>query len=151
MLYENIIQFKFLFMKSNFTPLVTIILLISCAPKLIYVGGDFGQTKTVEVFVDETNIKKDFEIVGTGTADLNYTWAGKNYDEKIMKKAIEKAKQQGADAVLFRNYFTRPVAPVYQQQSQTIYSDTSTTRKSSQTVLLPPQSVGKQILFLKYK
>jgi nucleotide-binding universal stress UspA family protein len=138
-------------MKKTLLLPVLIVLICSCSPKLVYVGGHYGRSETVDVFVDEANIKKDYEIIGTGTPDLSYTLAGKNYDEIIVEKAVEKAKKHGADAVLFKNYFIKPIAPVHQQQSQTIYTDTSIYRKSSQTVQLPPQSTGRQILFLKYK
>lgn len=128
-----------------------LVFLISCSPKIVYVGNYLGASKQVDVYVDARYITRDFEVIGIAKEDLINTWQGKNYDEIVAKKAIEKAKQCGADAIFFSNYYLRPFTSETRRDSKTIFSDTSIASSSSVKNILDPQSTGKQILFLKYK
>jgi hypothetical protein len=125
--------------------------LVACSPKLVYVGNRLGASDKVDIYMDETAIRKGFEVMGVGTPDLNYTVAGKNYDEIIAKKAILKAKEYGADAVLFSNYYRKPETEKIKRESTTVYSDTGINASSLISHVPSPYSTGRQILFLKYK
>lgn len=131
--------------------ILPIILLASCSPKIVYVGNDLGSTEQVDIFVSEDYIQRPYQVMGVVKEDLNYTWIGRNYDEVIAKKAIAKAKQCGADAVLFSNYYAKYFSPEIQRESNVVYSDTSENRNSTTRLVASPMSTGRQILFLKYK
>lgn len=134
--------------KLYFLPLI---LLASCSPKIVYIGNDLGASEQVDVYVNEDYIQRPFVVMGVLKEDLNYTWAGKNYDEVIAKKAIAKAKQCGADAILFSNYYSKYFSPEIQRESRTVSTDSSMNQNSSTRFIASPMSTGRQILFLKYK
>jgi hypothetical protein len=128
-----------------------LLLTVACSPKLVYVGDKAAPSSHIEVFVDAENIKKPYHVVGVITPDLTAVWFPANYDEKIARKAVEKAKQYGADAVLFSNYYLKPEGGGISRESKTVYSDTSVNNNTTVSRTIPASSTGRQILFLKYK
>ena len=76
-----------------------VLLFLSCT-KINYVGNSYNPTSNVAVFVDEGAIKRNYDVVGKG-----YVQSTTTTPEKIQTKAIEIAKQKGADAILIRDYF----------------------------------------------
>lgn len=69
--------------------------------------------------------------------------------ERLQKKAVEKAKEKGADAVLFQDYYLSQ--PGYGYSSVTVTDTLSrgvitTTNSQAQPII----SSGRTILFLKY-
>jgi hypothetical protein len=125
--------------------------LVSCSPRLAYVGNYLDATRKVDIYVDESTIQKKVEVIGVVTPDLNYTWAGKNYDEIIAKKAVQKAREVGADAVFFSNYYRKPENKTINRESATIYTDSSIRNRSLVQIVPPAGGTGRQILFLKYR
>ena len=75
-----------------------ILLFLSCT-KINYVGNSYDPTNNIEVFVDEGAIKRKYDVVGKGYVQNTTTTP-----EKIQIKAIEIAKQRGADAILIKDY-----------------------------------------------
>ena len=86
-------------LKHYFYSLV-VLLFLSCT-KINYVGNSYNPTSNVEVFVDEGAIKRRYDVVGKG-----YVQSTTTASEKIQTKAIEIAKQKGADAILIQDLFT---------------------------------------------
>ncbi|HEV7331207.1 MAG TPA: hypothetical protein VGN63_09220 [Flavisolibacter sp.] len=119
-------------------------LLSSCTPTISYLGNTYQPTKDVDVYVDESAISKEYTIMGKGYVE---SLIG-TISEKIQKKAINKAKQKGADAVLFKDYFV----PATQSQTRT-RKDSSGGITVSINNPTPVQSASPEVIvfFLKYK
>jgi len=75
----------------------------SCLPHINYLGNSFPPTKEPDFYVDEKSIEKPYKIVGKGYPNGVGTLTLKT----LQKKAIEKAKKKGADAVLIQDYFVQ--------------------------------------------
>lgn len=117
----------------------------SCASTLNYIGSSYTPTEKIDVFVDEAAIPKNYTIVGKGYV-RNRTWST---PENIQTKAIAKAKQKGADAVLIKDYYV-PVIPVVNTSVQTDSSGKG--RLTIGNAVVPQTSAPEFIvLFLKYK
>ena len=104
-----------------------------------YLGSSYTPTKNVDVFVDVSSIKKSYTIIGKTYVETD-TFT--NLD-RIQQNAIEKAKQKGANAILFQDYLF---------QDGTV--QTVSKRDSSSSVRLrtttPVVTSRMDILFLKY-
>jgi hypothetical protein len=77
------------------------IFLSSCFAHINYLGNSFPSTKEPDFYVDERSINKPYKIVGKGYPN----GFGSLTLQTLQKKAIEKAKKKGADAVLVQDYF----------------------------------------------
>ncbi len=120
-----------------------VLLFSSCAPQINYLGNTFEPTKNVDVYVDESAIARDYTVVGKGYVR---TFAY-SVPESIQRKAIAKARQKGADAVLFKDYFVPVTQPVTRTKKDS-------TRNLTVSINTPPvQSAEPEVvvLFLKYK
>jgi hypothetical protein len=75
-------------------------MLISCAltkPDIHYLGDTFSPTDTILVYYNEKDVKQPYRVMGKMTNDMLI-----NYKvEKVKSAMIEKAKQVGADGILF--------------------------------------------------
>jgi hypothetical protein len=127
-------------------PVLLAILLSSCfAPALNYLGSSYTPTKDVDVYVDASAIKKQYTIMGKSY----YEMRGLITLEAIQQAAIKKAKQQGADAILFRDYFIQEGASI-----QTVTKSDSIGGSSVRvrtTTSAPIETTRLDILFLKYE
>jgi hypothetical protein len=141
---------KTIIMKKIY-PLLLVFLTACSKVKIIYVGNEAKPVSHLDVFIDETLINRPYEVMGLAKGNITAPWLGKDYDEEIAKKAIERAKKCGADAILFSNYYNKLYTPENRQESKVVYTDTSITRTASQKTIPSPMSTGRQILFLKYK
>lgn len=69
----------------------------SCGPTIHYLGESYDSSQSVEVYYEAKQIKKEYKVIGRMTNDKIF-----EYDtEVIRKKMIEKAKQVGADGIIF--------------------------------------------------
>jgi hypothetical protein len=124
-------------------------ILFSCTSttQVAYIGNSYKPTKKVDVFIDAKSIKKPYTVVGKAMTDI-YAYAIRNV-ERLQEKIIEKAMQNGADAILF--------------QELLILNDGSTITLSSGTDSLGRLAVTdrsnyfnsvyssrREVLFLKY-
>ncbi|MES2882567.1 MAG: hypothetical protein V4676_10490 [Bacteroidota bacterium] len=134
-------------MKKIYTTAALLSVLSSCGVSIAYLGNQYEKTSKVDVFVDGSAIKKPFTIIGKGYEDqrVGYGYA----IEKVQEEAIKKAKEKGADAILFQDYYLSQ--PGYGYTSVTTADSIQRrviTTTSSQSK--PIVSSGRTILFLKY-
>lgn len=123
-----------------------ILLLASCSPRINYLGTTSDPTSEVDVFVDESAIKKNYDIIGKGYVDTRLP--GRNSHEKIQSKAIEKAMKKGADAILIQDYFTGNGTTVNTTaKKDAISKDVITVRNTN---VQPAGENGFVVYFLKY-
>jgi len=78
-----------------------LIIFSSCFAKVNYLGNSYSPTKEPDFFVDERSIDRPYKIMGKGYP----RGFGSLVLESLQKRAIEKAKAKGADAVLVQDYF----------------------------------------------
>jgi hypothetical protein len=127
--------------------LFLIILFSSCRARVSYLGSSFTPTEKIDVYVDAAAIKKPYTVVGKGY--LEFGPLVKSTVEVMQKKAVEKAKAKGADAVLFQDYILKRDG----SSIETI-SKTDSVGKGLVTVqtgtIGPVFSTGTNIFFLKY-
>ena len=78
-----------------FIVISNMIILFSCA-KSNYIGKTYPPTTNVELFMDEKEITREFELMGHIVLDGDAFVS----TDKLQAKMIEEAKKRGADAVL---------------------------------------------------
>src|SRR5215213_1752223 len=81
-------------------PLLILFVFASCSTGVKYLGTSYPPTTKVDVFVSESAVKKPFEIIGKG-----YVNGIQPSVEVIQRQAVEKAKLNGADAVVIEDYY----------------------------------------------
>jgi len=126
--------------------LVFISCLFSCGMRMNYLGTASSPTENVDIYVDPAAIKKPYTIVGKGYAEGISIL--KNSYEIMQKKAIRKAMEKGADAILFQDHY------FIENNGIQGYTRTDTTGSSlvnfQNTNLSPVVSSKPEIFFLKY-
>jgi len=129
-------------MRKLYTPLLVSILFTACGTQVNYLGSSYPQTKSVDVFVDRGSVKKSFDIIGKGYIERHLY--SRSSVETIQKKAVEKAKLKGADAVLIEDYYVL-------NNAATITTHIDTINNTQSTNINPAFYSGLSILFLRYK
>jgi hypothetical protein len=123
-----------------------VILFSSCLPQINYLGNSYPPTTNPDFFVDEKSIERPYKIIGKGYPE----YVGSLFLETIQKKAIEKAKSKGADAVLIQDYLVQDYVsgthPVYHIDSAGRHIVTGT----STLATVHSDSPQFIIYFLKY-
>jgi hypothetical protein len=123
-------------------------LISSCGSRLNYLGKTLPPTETVDIYVDAAAIKRGYTIVGKGYME-GFTVSKRGYD-RMQKKALRMAKEKGADAILFQDYY-------YTENSGNVYNVTRTDSVGHGLVSVPNNAVNAvlssrtDILFLKYE
>ena len=134
-------------MRKLYFSLLPALFVSACATRVAYVGSSYTPTQQVDVYVTQQAVKKPFDIIGKGYAHTPVSFTN---EEKIQRKAVEKAKQKGADAVIIEDYF---VLATDNSVTTSVVSDSS--RKVSVGVGTaqshPSVTSGLQILFIRYK
>ena len=132
----------------RFYPIVLVFIISSCGLHLNYLGKTSAPTENVDVFVDAGAIKKRYTIVGRGYIE-GMTLSRRGYD-KMQRKALKMAKEKGADAILFQDfYYTEAGTATYQiTQRDTVGSGMISIPGNS---ISPVVSSRTDILFLKYE
>ena len=122
------------------------LLLFSCAPKIHYVGQASATTKKVDVYISESSIKKNYELVGQGYLNV---LAAHSRPDKIQRLAEETAMKKGADAVIISDY----LIPNIGQSISSTYKTDSVGKgiiTTGNTTISPASSSGFRIFFVKY-
>ena len=125
-------------MRKIYTPLL---LLLSSCTQVNYLGNSYSETRDVDVFVTQAAVKQSYEIIGKGY--VRHTLGPEPKVETIQRKAVEKAKSKGANAVVIEDYYlvdkTSSIATTDSLRRTKIINDGN-----------PAISSGFTILFLKY-
>lgn len=127
-------------MLKIYTFIGALFLLSSCGFRIGYLGDSAAPTSKVDVYVDPSSIKRSYTVMGKGYVEKAIGSPASS--EKIQAKALRKAREKGADAILFEDYFLLPSTTIASSRLDSL-SNTS----HSGTVL----SSGRNILFLKYR
>ncbi|MCX6318573.1 MAG: hypothetical protein NTW29_14870 [Bacteroidetes bacterium] len=136
-------------MKKIYIAILSLSLLSACTPvRFSYVGSSSTPTQKVDVFVEENAIKRNYVVVGKGYAQPN--WRGEYDQEKILAKAIEKARKNGADAVFFRETWMPASGTTIHTNSRADSSGKSLITQSNSTIGPVSGYFHKEILFLRY-
>lgn len=118
------------------------LLFSSCGFRIGYLGNSSSPTSKVDVYVDPSSIKRPYTVMGKGYVERTIGTEGSA--ERIQAKALKKAREKGADAILFEDYFLVPPAA---SVASTRIDSVRTSVSHSGTVL----ASGRNILFLKYQ
>lgn len=152
MLLKLLLITKSAIMKQIYTLCLFVILFSSCSfkgTKVNYVGSKNSPTEKVDVYVDESAIKKQYEIVGKGYLQTP-VWR-QNVQEKLLEKAIEKAKKNGADAIFYKEVFIPTPGTNISTYSQTDSLNKGLITKTNTSISPTYGYFHKELLFLKYK
>lgn len=132
-----------------YTPFIISIAFISCySVRINYLGSSSTPSSKVDVYVDATAINKPYTIVGKGYTE--YGFRARNRMEKTQEKAIKKARENGADAILFQDYyFSQEGASIHSvSRADSIGSGLVTIKNATVSPIISSRT---DILFLKYK
>lgn len=131
---------------SKFYVLSFVILLFSsCGIKISYLGNSFSATQNVDVFVDAAAIKKPYTIVGKGYTNNSLFTS----TEKLQRKAIAKAKEKGANAILFHDAYIIQDGSSFQSTTKSDSVGKSLLTVQTGTVS-PVVTTRRDIYFLRY-
>ncbi|MCQ9634248.1 hypothetical protein MP477_04685 [Chryseobacterium sp. WG23] len=97
---EKYRKFTFLKQCKNTLLIAGLIVVVSCAPTVNYIGKNYNPTENIDVFLDTNDVKKNYEVIGKvdGISGI----LGSSYQD-IQDKIVQKAKEKGADAVILYN------------------------------------------------
>jgi hypothetical protein len=121
---------------------------ISCtSTRLNYLGSSYSPTQKVDVFVDASAIQRPFTVIGKSSVEIIRLSA--NNFERLQKMALQKAKEKGANAILFQDlYVTENGGSI-----QTVSRPDSSVKSSLNIrtgIVGPIVSSRKDVLYLKY-
>jgi hypothetical protein len=142
---------NFVCMKILYTALATLFM-AACAPRaktfshLDYLGTSFTPTDSVAVFVDASAIEKPYTIIGKAYPKAGML--GNLSIKRLQAESVEKAKQNGADAVLIQDYM------VYDPSVTSVHKTDSMGKGAvtvANTTLHQHGSQRFAMTFLKYK
>ena len=133
-------------MYKIYTTVIVSCILCSCySAQLHYMGSSFKPTKQVDVYVDPSAITRPYTIMGKGFVSTPLHRAS----ERIQENAVYKAKEKGADAVLFLDLMI-----LNDGSTLSGIATSDSIGKSAVTISRGPVSpvvtTRKEILFLKY-
>jgi hypothetical protein len=132
-------------MKILYSLLVATTFFGSCGVRINYLGSSLAPTEHVDVYVEASAIKKPYTIIGKGYP-LHFTY---NALTKLQKKVVETAREKGADAVLFQDFYL-------QERGTNFYSATRTDSAGNGVIATtsgavgPVITAGRNIYFLRY-
>ena len=133
-------------MKQLYYVFILSLLLSSCySAQVHYMGSSYQPTKKIDVYVDASAIKKPYTVIGKGYTNTIYERAL----ERVQDNAIAKAREKGADAVLFNEVYIVGDGSTISGTSRSDSIGKSMVTVSSAHVR-PVVSSRREILFLKY-
>ena len=130
--------------------LLAVVLLNFSCTKIDYIGEQYPSTNNVELFFSEDDIDVEHKVMGRIIATAGDFVSS----DKMLKKIIEKAREKGADAVLFLGldrYTTvgsthySEVTETKEKKGKTVTTTTGTTSTSTS------DKKRVEAVFLKYK
>lgn len=121
--------------------LLMLVFVLSCSPTLNYLGESYAPTEKVDIFFDAADVEKEYKVMGVVKnegfeIDLN--------DPESMKEAmVKKAKEVGADAVLFVGF--------YEEKEVSRTTTTTFEKNNAESVSTSDTEKIYEAKFLKYK
>ena len=95
----------------NIALVLSCLLVLSCSPKINYLGDTFSPTQHVDMYFDEHDITKEYKVIGMMKNEADELEID---DVEAVKKAmLKKARDVGADAILFLGFYSERVNPNY--------------------------------------
>lgn len=134
-------------MKHVYLPLLAATCLLSCGLRINYLGNAYGPTAHVDVYVDASAIRRPYTVMGKGYPEYALSPAAVTPTDKLQRKVVELARQKGADAVLFQDYFVRSEGAAFTALAKT---DSAGHGFATGTVM-PVLASGRTVFFLKYE
>lgn len=126
-----------------------LVFIFGCSTTVYYVGKSYKPGTDPEVFVEESEIKQPYSIIGRGYIKSGIGPHAINWNQ-VQRNAIKQGWLHGADAILIMQ--KNAIAPLPAIQS---YGSIDSVGKSlqtfSRTEAYYPLSTWHDILFLKYK
>ena len=103
--------------KHEISVYLILFLIISCSPKIQYLGKTYPPTQNVDIFFNESDINRPFETIGMiRNSGKSYE---KNNPEVIKTAMLAKAMQVGADAIIFHGMYKEKQEVKQQTPSET--------------------------------
>ena len=134
-------------MKHMYTALVLSTIFTSCAMRIDYLGTASAPTDNVDVYVDQSAIKRPFTIIGKGyPRELGSAF---NSTDKLQRKATEIARKKGAHAILFQDYYVQQEGSKFFSTSRIDSVGKGVVATTTGSVS-PAISTGRTIFFLRY-
>lgn len=124
-------------MKKTLTLMALVMMTVSCV-NMDYVGKQYTPTNEVEMYFDTYDIKREFEVMGILTAESGEFISTETIQEKVM----EKAREKGADAVLFESFDKKLSGSTTETREHKFGISTSTSTTEEKVV---------KVKFLKFK
>lgn len=133
-----------------FYPAIFMLCFSACGTRLNYVGESRTPTAQVEVFVDANSIKRPYTIMGKGY--LIGTSLNKSRYEILQKKAVKKARANGADAVLFSDYLVEKEGVTVNRSVHSQKTDSTTITTDNSVIESGPAIYTEmKIYFIRYE
>ena len=90
----------------KFPVYLILFLIVSCSPKIQYLGKTYAPTQNVDIFFNESDINRPFTTIGM------IRNSGKSYEKnnpEVIKTAIDKGNASGCDAIIFHGMYKEVV------------------------------------------
>lgn len=75
------------------------VLCFSCSPRIDYLGNYYTPTNSIDLYFSEKDVKYEYEVMGI--VKNNGQEYERSNSEDVQKAMVKKAKEVGADAILF--------------------------------------------------
>lgn len=75
------------------------VLFFACSPRVNYLGNYYSPTDRVDLYFSENDVKYEYEVMGI--VKNNGEEFERSNAEAVQKAMVKKAKEVGADAILF--------------------------------------------------
>ena len=123
-----------------------LLLLTPACAHVDYIGRTYAPTSNVELFFTENDVSAPYEVMGRVNARANDIVSA----EKLQKKIMEKARANGADAVVILG-FERYKTGEHTSYNETTKEKRSGTETSSSSATASDSEKSIEAIFLKYK
>ena len=126
-----------------------VLFIFGCSTTVYYVGQSYKLGTDPEVFVEESEIKQPYSIIGRGYIKSGIGPHAINWNQ-VQRNAIKQGWLHGADAILIMQKNAIASLPAIQSYGS-IDSVSKGLQTFSRTDAYYPLSTWHDILFLKYK
>ena len=93
---------------------ISFLFVVSCSPKINYLGDTYSPTHQVDMYFDENDIKVEYKVIGMMKNEANELEI--DDVEDVKKAMLKKAREVGADAILFIGFYSERVNPAHHDE-----------------------------------